>query len=197
MPNIGEFGQVYKIQSHWCPNQRGIRTGLQNSKSLVSKSEGNSDRITEFKVIRVRIRVEFGQVYKIQSHWSPNQSGIRTGLQNSKSLVSKSEANSDRITEFKVIGVQIKGEFGQDYRIQSDSCPNQSGIRTGLQNSKSLESESEWNSDRITEFKVIGVRIRVEFGQVYRIQSDWCPNQRGIRTGLQNSKSFMSESVAL
>ncbi|WP_243298221.1 hypothetical protein [Bacillus litorisediminis] len=188
------FGQVYSFQSQSCPNQAYIRTGLLFSKPAVSESSIYSDRFTHFNASCVRIKHVFGQVYSFQSQPCPNQAYIRTGLLISMPAVSESSMYSDRFTLFKASRVRIKHVFGQVYSFQSQPCPNQACIRTGLLISKPVMSESSAYSDRFTDFKASRVRIKHVFGQVYSFQCQSCPNQARIRTGLLISKLVVSES---
>ncbi|WP_243354296.1 hypothetical protein, partial [Bacillus litorisediminis] len=111
--------------------------------------------------------------------------------------VSESSMYSDRFTLFKASRVRIKHVFGQVYSFQSQPCPNQACIRTGLLFSKPVVSESSGYSDRFTLFKASRVRIKHVFGQIYSFQSQSCPNQARIRTGLLNSRSGVSESSGI
>jgi hypothetical protein len=138
-----------------------------NLRATLSKSRLHSDSLDEFKRNCVRIKVAFGQLWRIQERSCPNQRCIRTAWTNSRETVSESRLHSDSFGEYKSNRVRIKGAFGQLGRIQEKLCPNQGCIRTALGNTRAIVSESRLHSDSLVESKSNCVRIKVVFGQLW------------------------------
>jgi hypothetical protein len=80
--------------------------------------------------------------------YCPNGGLIRTEIEESDAILSESRAHSDRNRGICFKTVQMAGLFGQKWRNLMQYCPNGGLIRTEIEESVAILSESRAHFDR-------------------------------------------------
>ncbi|WP_176167381.1 hypothetical protein [Mesobacillus jeotgali] len=127
----------------------------------------------------------FGQGFRTYSQSCPKQLNVWTGILDLQPKLSKAAQCLDRDSGFTSKAVQSSSMFGQEFRVNNQSCPKQLNVWTGIQGLHPKLSKAAQCLDRDSGFTAKAVQSSSMFGQEFWIYIQSCPKQLNVWTGIQ------------
>jgi hypothetical protein len=189
------FGLTFTHLASCCPNHCPIRTHFYFFDLLLSESLPDSDSLLLFWPLAVRITTRFGLTFTCLAACCPNHCPIRTHFYFFGRLMSESLPDSDSLILFWPLDVRITARFGLTFTFLAACCPNHCPIRTHFYFFGRLLSESLPDSDSLSLFWLLAVRITTRFGLTFTHLAACCPNYYPIRTHFHSFGLLLSESL--